>query len=366
MTTYKRTQTFRLDCDGEKVHDPNGDLVAVRPIDFDGLVVDLDHFDDLEKAILEVEEILGQPFLVYETDGTHKGAHIWYRNPTPITGTKWRGVHGRGEVITRSWCIVWCGVEHLEAANRLNPNENPVDLSRIVPRRPAASRPCPGTPAVKAGRQGTKDGWRATDQRNVTLLAMTRSYLGKPFHQGSGMAKALAYASNLNTQFEKGPLSERELRRTVSQALKYRDRDKASGEIDRRHKLTQSERGRMGASASAKAKLKCPQRRYWVGRCRSLRRQGLSIRRISARTPFSTTTTWRVVQGCSIRPIPSPVLSCSRSHIRDTDRNSYRFRSYLVSREARRVLRGLCRGSPPEVRWHVDRFREGIVLPKAA
>ena len=94
--------------------------------------------------------------------------------------------------------------------------------------------------------------WRDTQTRNITLLAVLRSVMGKPANWKRGPAFALRLGVSINSRFRKGPLPLVEVKKVASQAVLYRDRDLASGELQRKFSRSQRQRGRLGGVASGK------------------------------------------------------------------------------------------------------------------
>ena len=143
----------------------------------------------------------------------------------------------------------------------------------------------------------------ATEQRHCELLRQLRRLLGRKSNWHRGTKFAIEKAFQLFNRFEKNDdpsanaFPPSEIERVARQAVRYRDSDLESGELERRWSIKQSWRGRLGGIASGRSRRACPKRLKRVTISRTLRGVGLSYRGVGRACGSSVSTAWRDCKG---------------------------------------------------------------------
>ena len=192
---------------------------------------------------------------------------------------------------------------------RVSPNslpkpatKDPVSPSTATEGVEAPQSTCDGVDGV------TALGWPprysfATEQRHCELLRQLRRLLGRKSNWHRGTKFAIEKAFQLFNRFEKNDdpsanaFPPSEIERVARQAVRYRDSDLESGELERRWSIKQSWRGRLGGIASGRSRRACPKRLKRVTISRTLRGVGLSYRGVGRACGSAVSTAWRDCKG---------------------------------------------------------------------
>ena len=361
------------------------ELIGLVPASVGLFCVDIDKGG--QAGLEAVQERLGAKPVAMIPSIRKGGLHAYFRLNGPGCGNfSWKIGEFSGDVRCLSgYVVLWrtVAIRLVRGLNRID-QYTPVDPNCLRPDRPSHPKkvrrkaPKPGRTMAKESPPAERIDWRDTQTRNITLLAVLRSVMGKPANWKRGPAFALRLGVSINSRFRKGPLPLVEVKKVASQAVLYRDRDLASGELQRKFSRSQRQRGRLGGVASGKARRRCPMRLYWTKRCRVWRSRGQTVREIAVQCPYGRSWVSKQTRGvsgksCPRKPIPYRLCSEGSSSPSEVmyERVMFLYRAYedgiqyrnlLASRAARRLLRRRVRS---DWRWRLSMLEHRAVVAQS-
>ena len=317
----------------QEVKDHNG-LFGLVPASTGLLAYDID--EGGQAAVDALETHHGKPLAVVpsEQPGRFHAYFLW--NGEPAGNGDWSLPEGSGQIRCEKGYTALHGdtpgILHLELLKlkvgpslqkryrRVSPNslpkpatKAPVSRSSATPETQAPQSTCDQVDGVEGL------GWPprysfATEQRHCELLRQLRRLLGRKSNWGRGADFAIQKAFQLFNRFEKNDdpsanaFPPSEVERVARQAVRYRDTDLESGELERRWSIEQSRRGRLGGPASGRSRRACPKRLKRIKVHCTLRGVGLSYRSIGRACGSSVSTAWRDCKGVACESLENRVF----------------------------------------------------------